>query len=128
MEDQKNNWSVTNVDDFLYYCCPECNTLHKNKDSFLKHAFIQHPKSQQYLHNFEVNKEASGIGLEFNIFNIVQQEQKLSAQRNIILQKILDNVKPKNQNLDSNENDLIELKNSAEYIKWRTRIFTLSSL
>ena len=39
----KNPWDVGNLEDFLYYCCPECDVkvVHErdqSRDLFLQHA------------------------------------------------------------------------------------------
>ena len=35
----KNPWDVVNLDDFLYYCCPECDEYRgQSRDLFLQHA------------------------------------------------------------------------------------------
>ena len=37
-----NPWDVTNLDDFLYYCCPECDWKEKDKQTFVEHAVLSH--------------------------------------------------------------------------------------
>ena len=39
-----NPWNVTNVDEFLFYCCPECDSKHVTRDVFINHALLEHPK------------------------------------------------------------------------------------
>ena len=35
----KNPWDVVNLDDFLYYCCPECDEYRdQSRDLFIQHA------------------------------------------------------------------------------------------
>ena len=46
---ERNPWEVENVEDFLFFCCPECDVKNHSRDHFLKHAFDQHPKSKEYL-------------------------------------------------------------------------------
>ena len=43
---QKNPWSVRNLEEFQYYCCPECNLKDHSRENFLEHALNQHPNSQ----------------------------------------------------------------------------------
>ena len=54
---ERNPWEVENVEDFLYFCCPECDVKNHSRDHFLKHAFDQHPKSKEYLEKLAVKKE-----------------------------------------------------------------------
>ena len=35
---QENPWDVSNIEEFLYYCCPECDTKVKTTHAFLDHA------------------------------------------------------------------------------------------
>ena len=39
----ENPWNVEDLDEFLYYCCPECNKKTQSKESFLQHAIDRHP-------------------------------------------------------------------------------------
>ena len=39
-----NPWTVGNLDDFLYYCCPECDNRTQSKQCFINHAYLNHPK------------------------------------------------------------------------------------
>ena len=45
-EDNKeiNPWDVSNLEEFLFFCCPECDSKHPSKSSFINHALIEHPK------------------------------------------------------------------------------------
>ena len=49
-----NPWFVQTLDDFLYYCCPECNYKCQFHDEFHHHALISHPMVSlfEYLLNF----------------------------------------------------------------------------
>ena len=42
-KNQTNPWLVEELEEFLYFCCPECDEKCRAKDLFLKHAFCQHP-------------------------------------------------------------------------------------
>ena len=39
-----NPWCVPVWEDFLHFVCPECNFIEKDKTTFIKHAFNQHPR------------------------------------------------------------------------------------
>ena len=49
MVDENNPWLVNNLDDFLYYCCPECGLKDKSKEIFLQHALETHPNAKNSL-------------------------------------------------------------------------------
>ena len=35
---KSNPWKVTSLDDFLFYCCPECDDRSGTKTDFIQHA------------------------------------------------------------------------------------------
>ena len=44
-EDEKfNPWDVNELEEFLFFCCPECDDRSPTKASFINHALIQHPR------------------------------------------------------------------------------------
>ena len=46
-----NPWAVEALEEFLYFCCPECNIKSTDKDAFVNHVWSNHPKvSEHYLH------------------------------------------------------------------------------
>ena len=52
-----NPWSVENLEEFLYFCCPECDDRNQSRNTFLEHALHQHPTSKEYLLKFIVKNE-----------------------------------------------------------------------
>ena len=44
-----NPWAVRNLNEFLFFCCPECDVKKKDMDDFLLHALTCHP-AQSKLH------------------------------------------------------------------------------
>ena len=48
-----NPWSVRKIEEFLYFCCPECeltkDSLYQSRELFLKHAINQHPGAKENL-------------------------------------------------------------------------------
>ena len=58
MDDESYNpWFVENLEEFLYFCCPECNERSQSEDLFLAHALENHPKSQACLLPFTSSTE-----------------------------------------------------------------------
>ena len=55
--DSNDQWCVSSVDEFLLYCCPDCDFKEKNKDDFIKHAISQHPMSANYLGQIIIKQE-----------------------------------------------------------------------
>ena len=54
---ESNPWKVKNLDDFLYYNCPECHVRDQSKVLFLQHALEEHPKAKECLSEFTTVKE-----------------------------------------------------------------------
>ena len=52
-EDKFNPWTVKSLDDFLFYCCPECDHQSITKNAFIKHAVNNHPRSQDVIDSLE---------------------------------------------------------------------------
>ena len=50
-------WIVESLEDFLYYCCPECNDQNQSRDNFIQHALSKHPNAKNYLVPFIVKNE-----------------------------------------------------------------------
>ena len=51
-------WDVKCIEDFLYYCCPECSQFRsQSRDDFLQHAEFEHPDSKDYLYQFHIKDE-----------------------------------------------------------------------
>ena len=64
-QNEDNPWVVNNLEEFLYYCCPECDEVKiQCRETFLKHALNQHPKAKEGL--FKVRL----ILKPFDLFNI----------------------------------------------------------
>ena len=51
-----NPWSVGSLKEFLFYCCPECNSKNSSEKSFLSHAISEHPHSTEYILKFNVEQ------------------------------------------------------------------------
>ena len=50
-------WNIESLEDFLFYCCPECEVKKQSRDDFLQHALKNHPTSCDYLKQFLSIKE-----------------------------------------------------------------------
>ena len=44
-----NPWAVEALEEFLYFCCPECDIKSTDKDAFVNHVWSNHPKVSTYL-------------------------------------------------------------------------------
>ena len=48
-----NPWIIKNLEEFLYYCCPECDNKNQSKNNFINHVLSFHPMAKQYLETIE---------------------------------------------------------------------------
>ena len=44
-----NVWKVGHLEEFLYFCCPNCDAKEKSKELFVKHALDRHPNARIHL-------------------------------------------------------------------------------
>ena len=44
-------WDVDDVEDFMYYCCPECPLKFQEKKDFQEHALEIHPRAEKMFLN-----------------------------------------------------------------------------
>ena len=56
-DNNENPWSVSNLNEFLYFCCPECDLKDHSKEHFLQHALNEHPKAKNWVQKFHEIKE-----------------------------------------------------------------------
>ena len=54
-----NPWNVSDLEQFLVYSCPECDTnfRHDTRDTFIAHANDEHPKSRPFMSTMEMKKK-----------------------------------------------------------------------
>ena len=67
-----NPWQVESLEEFLYFCCPECSNKSQNRELFVHHALLHHPKSQIFLENLEeiFSDEDTNFEIEDSKFEI----------------------------------------------------------
>ncbi len=53
---KSNPWTVTNLNEFLHYNCPECDYKSKESRGFITHALAIHPNVSQSFHLFVISK------------------------------------------------------------------------
>ena len=92
-----NPWSVENVDQFLFYNCPECDNKTQSKSVFINHAYLNHPRARQVLPQID---EDLGTAEEYI-------PPSLSTENFEILKE------PKTELLEVSEEDAADLFNLA---------------
>lgn len=66
----KNPWSVSTLEDFLFYCCPECPHKYRSSISFTNHAVKNHPKAKEKFGEVYLEQD----------FNEDEQDEELKAE------------------------------------------------
>ena len=56
---ENNPWIVEDLEDFLHYCCPQCDFKEQfdQRQQFVEHALRCHPISRKHIETFMVKKE-----------------------------------------------------------------------
>ena len=57
MKPEENPWAVNTLEDFQFYCCPECDLKEHTKDKFVKHALENHTEYKDYIVNLMIKPE-----------------------------------------------------------------------
>ena len=56
LEEKFNPWNVENLEEFHFYCCPECEFRIGIKGEFINHAVVKHPRSHDVIDKLEGKK------------------------------------------------------------------------
>ena len=103
-----NPWKVENIDQFLNYCCPECDTKQKTKSDFIVHAIDTHPNSREYLplFDFEEDRDHEDDPIDFEepyeYHSIKEEEDTEMFQAEVKLEIPEEIDKPKCENVTRN--------------------------
>jgi hypothetical protein len=49
MDEKHNPWAVEQLEDFLFFCCPECPDRSPSKETFINHALVEHPQARDII-------------------------------------------------------------------------------
>jgi hypothetical protein len=44
VDEKLNPWAVEKLEDFLFFCCPECPDKCPTRSIFINHALVEHPQ------------------------------------------------------------------------------------
>ena len=79
-----NPWIIKNLEEFLYYCCPECDNKNQSKNNFINHVLSFHPMAKQYLETIESLKieDSSDCIDEENVENECDIDDFVKSENN----------------------------------------------
>ena len=82
-------WSVTNLEEFLYFCCPECDVRDQSREDFIQHALNCHPTARKHIETFMIKREIFSNGENNVKSEILVHEGIATSYMNHIHQKSL---------------------------------------
>ena len=102
---EENPFDVESIDEFLFYCCPQCDIKCKDGKSFIKHARQIHTQAKEvplYLPTLDFGEEEMPMSenIESTEFNIEDSDEELSDD---------ELYEQKSNDLSVNSNDQEEL-------------------
>ena len=71
-----NPWHVTTLDEFLFYCCPECDMKCRDHTEFFNHAVQVHELAKEALNGTEVKMELD-LEVDEEVGNDILDESQL---------------------------------------------------
>ena len=81
MMGMQSPWAINNLEELLYYCCPECDVRDQSEEQFIQHAFENHPEAKNYLLPFKVKLESDNYydDNDYEDSNHVKSEMKYES-------------------------------------------------
>ena len=73
MADNKNPWLITDIEEFHFYCCPECEFKDHAKVIFVHHVLQEHPNAKQFL---EINQFIDNDDDDIHVGTYVKEEEE----------------------------------------------------
>ena len=110
-EKMYNPWScVKKWEEFLYFCCPECNVKYHKKDIFIKHALSNHPMAKMCLESIKPEVELKDTHENYANKSYVKEE--CTDENNIYEEKL--NTSIVQDPLVIVKNEVLELSETEE--------------
>ena len=107
----ENPWFVSDLDEFLQYCCPECDEKYPSKEPFVLHAFEMHPNAKDCL-ELRLDSEKVEVICKKQIdqnsplkFQEIKMEEVVIATDENNILETSQNFKPQMNNIYLNSSD-----------------------
>ena len=84
--DMINPWSCQSLYDYLYFCCPECESKCQMKQDFVNHAILEHPVSLSFFKKIDDNSidDVSFPNNTFEDDDIDMKESEIDIKNEIV--------------------------------------------
>ena len=108
-------WSVSDLEEFLQFCCPECDVKEKSKDKFINHVLIFHPEAKIYLANLITEKVTYFVS-DNNIQEVPNKNTLDDYEQNddVTMEDPLESVLIKKEDLDEDDDRIILPKSDIQ--------------
>ena len=125
-EEKFNPWNIESLEDFHFYCCPQCEFRNLSKSEFIKHAVMEHPDSQDLIDKLEGKKHLNSVTEsiqdsddDISIVEIVTKKKDEEAITPLIKPEAVTEVIeiPSDQQETATEDDPIDRNMISEYQK-----------
>lgn len=104
----KNPWTIDNLDEYLFYCCPQCDHKSKSKPGFIDHALETHPEAKDQIKDCYAIKREEVTPSECNVVektNDVSSEE-WETNAHIKNEHLVDQAFHNHANAIDNENEM----------------------
>ena len=108
-------WSVSDLEEFLQFCCPECDVKEKSKDKFINHVLIFHPEAKIYLANL-ITEKVTYLVSGNNIQEVPNKNTLDDYEQNddVTMEDPLESVLIKKEDLDEDDDRIIFPKSDIQ--------------
>ena len=108
-------WSVSDLEEFLQFCCPECDVKEKSKDKFINHVLIFHPEAKIYLANL-ITEKVTYLVSDNNIQEVPNKNTLDDYEQNddVTMEDPLESVLIKKEDLDEDDDRIILPKSDIQ--------------
>ena len=123
METPTNPWQVQSIDEFLFYCCPECDTKVKDSKDFVIHALVRHEdargsllmQNEASMIDHKENAKSSDCDLVISKTEIVKVKTNEKSKEVEVVD--IENEEPNgSQNSANNDEDEIVILDSTQNV------------
>ena len=95
-----NPWNVPSIQDFLFFCCPECDSKVKNSQDFINHALLLHEEAKD---SFSMQNEIKNTKTKIDDNQVENKPVKISIMKRKLEEDPEFTLDSKVQKLESNE-------------------------
>ena len=77
-----NPWSLKSLEDFLFYCCPECDVKNRERSIFLNHVLDMHPQAKDFICDSIKKEDEDSIVENVDLLYSFKTENNIKQTKN----------------------------------------------